>query len=129
MLIVSVVLCVLLWSVSLFIVSKLLPGFRIKSFGTAIWVSLVLGAVTLAAVFVLVPLFIPFVMVMFFPALVLPQFVLQAIGWVLGLGIQAALLQVTDWLIEDFEIDNWATAWVAAFLMNTISSVLAFFIS
>jgi putative membrane protein len=95
-------------AVSLTILSKLLPGFRIKNFGTAMVVAAVYGVlhVLLYRILVLIafiPVFITFGLFVFV--------------------IDALLLFVTDLLLEDFEIDNFFITLVAAVLLALLNGI------
>lgn len=100
---------ILLLSVAIFAVAKWLPNMRIKSFVTAIIVAVVYSIIN------------------FFTGWLLILLSLPAIILTLGLFtfvINAVLLWVTDQLIEDFEIKNFSTTLVAAFLITVISTLL-----
>ena len=92
----------------LLVLASLLPGVRVKSYGTAVIVALVYG--------------------------LLNFFLGTVIGWILfipmflslglfGLVINALMLWLTDKLIDDFEIDSLKTTLIMAVLL-TIGRVL-----
>jgi putative membrane protein len=109
-----------------FAVSKILPGFRIKTFGTALLVALVYGVLSAVTFWVLLALglltlpawllALPFIITLaplFHPLFALASFV---VTWV--------LIVVTDKLIEDFEIENQGTAIVGALIFCVINGFL-----
>src|SRR4029453_11190771 len=88
-------------------VSKLLPGFRIGSFGTALVVSAVYSILHIVLHFIL------------FEVL----WILTIIPVILTLGIiffvvNAVILWLTNKLIEDFDIDSTGTLLMAAVLLT-----------
>ena len=95
--------------------SKILPGFRVGSFTTALVVAAVYSGLHLV------------VYVILFKIL----WVLTIIPVVLTFGlvyfvINAALLWLTDKLIDDFEIDGLVTGLVAAVILTIANSVIRF---
>jgi putative membrane protein len=95
-------------AVSLTILSYLLPGFRIKNFGTAVMVAAVYGVLHVLLYRILVfiafiPVFITFGLFVFV--------------------IDAFLLFVTNKLLEDFEIDNFFITLVAAVLLALLNGL------
>jgi len=101
------VINILILSVAVFIVSNILPGIRIKNFITAIVVAVVYSLINFFIGWFLVLLTLPFI----FITLGLFKFV-----------INAFLLWVTDKLIDDFEIKNFSTTLIAAFLITMVDS-------
>jgi putative membrane protein len=95
-------------AVSLTAIAKLLPGVRIKSFGTAMIVAAVYGVLSV--------LFSWLLGIIFFLPLLL-TFGLFA------LVINAILLFVTDQLVEDFEIDNLITTLIAAVALTILNGI------
>lgn len=93
-------------SLSLFIISKILSGFRIKNVQTAVVASAVYGIVHLLLSKILTLFSLPLMIL----TLGLFSFVIDAI-----------LLKVTDMLIEDFEIDGFGTAVLVAFLLSLLN--------
>jgi putative membrane protein len=96
-------------------VSKLLPGFRIGSFGTALVV---------AAVYSLLHIVLHFIL---FEVL----WILTIIPVILTLGIiffvvNAMILWFTNKLIEDFNIDSTATLVMAAVLLTIANWIIRF---
>lgn len=118
------ILHILLSALAFFIVSKLLPGFRIKSFGTALVCAIVMAVVNYALVIFLMPIL--FLMVM--PALILGPIGVIAMTLVMLVVFQTGALILTDKLIEDFEIDSAGTALVASFLISIVNHVLSKFL-
>ena len=94
----------------LLVLASLLPGVRVKSYGTAVIVALVYG--------------------------LLNFFLGTVIGWILfipmflslglfGLVINALMLWLTDKLIDDFEIDSLKTTLIMAVLLTIGRVVLS----
>ena len=98
----------LLSAVSLTILSKLLPGFRIKNFGTAIVVAAVYGILHLL-------LFRILAIITFIPRLL-------TFG-LFDLVINAFLLFLTDKILEDFKIDTLFTTFIAAILLTILNNL------
>ncbi len=99
----------LLLSAAIFIVSSILPGIRIKHFGTALMVALVYSVINFFTGWLLVLISLPFIIITFG----LFKFV-----------INAFLLWITDKMIEDFEINSIGTTLLAAFLITLTDSGL-----
>ena len=95
--------------------SKILPGFRVGSFTTALVVAAVYSVLHLVVYVILFKIF----------------WVLTIIPVVLTFGlihfvVNAAILWLTDKLIDDFEIDGLVTGLVAAVLLTIANSVIRF---
>ena len=96
-------------------VSKILPGFRIRSFGTALVVSAVYSILYIVLHFIL------------FDVL----WILTIIPVILTLGIiffvvNAVILWLTDKIVEDFHIDGTATLVIAAVLLTIVNWIIRF---
>jgi putative membrane protein len=96
-------------------VSKILPGFRIRSFGTALMVSAVYSILYIVLHFIL------------FDVL----WILTIIPVILTLGIiffvvNAVILWLTDRIVEDFNIDSTATLVIAAVLLTIVNWIIRF---
>lgn len=102
---VSILWNVFLLSIAVFVVANVLPGIRLKSFSTAILVAVVYSIVNTILVFFAFP------------------FILITLGLFL-LVINVLVLWITDKLIEDFEIENFATTIVAALLITLCNLLL-----
>lgn len=108
----------LVMSVAVFVIARLLPGVRLRSFKTALVVALVYGLLN----FVL------------FRVLIFITFPLIALKWltlgIFGVVLNAVVLTITDKLIEDFEMRGFGTALLASLLLSlanlAISSVRFF---
>ncbi len=99
----------LLLSLAVFLVSKFLSGIYIKNFGTAVVVAIVYSIINFAVGWLLVLLSLPFMIITFG----LFKFVINAL-----------LLWTTDKLIDDFEIKDGVTTFVAALLITIVDSLL-----
>jgi putative membrane protein len=105
----STILNILLLSVAVYVVARILPGVRLKSFWTAIIVAIVYSIINLLLFKILV--------------------FLTLLPTILTFGlfifvINAFLLWLTDKFLEDFEIDGFFTTLIAAFLITVINNVL-----
>ena len=105
----GLIINVLVMSGLLYGLAMALPGVRIKSFGTALTVSLVYGLLNYF-------LFGLLAMIAFIPMLL-------SLG-LFGLLINAGLLWLTDKLIDDFEIDSVRTTLIMAVLLTVGKYVL-----
>jgi putative membrane protein len=94
-------------------VSKLLPGFRIGSFGTALAVS---------AVYSILYVVLHFILFNVLWILTIP-FVILSLG-IIFFVVNAVILWLTDKLVEDFGIDSTATLIVAAVLLTIVNWVI-----
>ena len=100
---------ILLLSITVFLVAELLPGIRLKNFGTAIIVAIVYSLINYLIGWLLLLLSLPFLIITFG----LFKFV-----------INGFLLLLTDKMLEDFEIDSVGTTMLAAFLITIVDSIL-----
>lgn len=100
---------ILLLSVAVFLVAELLPGIRLKNFGTAVIVAIVYSLINFLIGWILIFLSLPFVIITFG----LFKFI-----------INGFLLLLTDKTMEDFEIDGIGTTFLAAFLITIVDSIL-----
>jgi putative membrane protein len=100
---------ILLLSVSVFLVAQLLPGIRLKNFGTAVAVAVVCSLISYLIGWLLVFLSLPFIFITFG----LFKFI-----------INAFLLLLTDKMMDDFEIDGIGTTLLAAILITIMDSIL-----
>ena len=96
-------------SVSVFLVSSLLPGIYIKNYGTAIVVAVVYSIVNFFLGWLLILLSIPFIIL----TLGLFTFVVNAI-----------LLWLTDKIVNDFEINHLGTTLLASLLISFTNALL-----
>jgi putative membrane protein len=100
---------ILLMSVVVFVVASFMPTIKIKNFGTALLVAVVYSLINFFVGWLLLFLAIPFIFITF------------------GLFIfvvNAALLWMTDKLIEDFEIEGLCSTLIAAVLISIFNSAL-----
>ena len=100
---------ILLLSVAVFLVAELMPGIRLKNFGTAIIVAIVYSLVNMLIGWLLVLLSLPFMIITF--------------GLFIFI-INGFLLLITDKMMKDFEIDSIGTTFLAAFLITIVDSIL-----
>ena len=100
---------ILILSVSIFLIAKLLPGIRVKSFRTAIGVAVVYSIINFLVGWILKLLALPLILITF------GLFIFM---------INATLLWITDKIIDDFEIDGFGLTILAAFLITIVNSIL-----
>ena len=100
---------ILLLSVSVFLVAQLLPGIRLKNYGTAVIVTLIYSLINYLIGWLL--LFLAF------PVLVITFGLFKFV-------INAFLLWLTDKMMDDFEIDGIGTTLLAAFLISVMDTML-----
>ena len=93
-----------------FFISRTLPGVHVDSYGTAVMVAIVYGLINVTLVTALKLLAIPFVIITLGIFLVI---------------INTFLLWLTDELLEDFDIDDLGTTFVAALLITIADTILA----
>ncbi len=98
----------ILFSLSVFIVARVLPGIRIKGFATALWVAFVYGVIKVVFGWLLTLITLPAVILTF--------------GLFLFV-INAVLLWITDKLIDGFEIRSFGMTLLAAFLITLLDSL------
>ncbi|THB78862.1 MAG: phage holin family protein [Desulfobacteraceae bacterium] len=96
-------------SVAVFIVSSLLPGIYIKSYGTAIVVAVLYSIINFFLGWLLVILSLPFIIL----TLGLFTFIINAV-----------LLWMTDKIVNDFEIKGFGTTILASLLISVTNSIL-----
>ncbi len=105
----SIVIGLLLKSLAVFMVAKMLPGIHIKNFGTAILVAVIYSVINFILGKILFFFAFPMILVTF--------------GLFVFI-IDAFLLWITDKMIEDFEINNFGTTILAAFLIMVSDRLL-----
>ncbi len=105
----NLILDILLLSVAIFIVAQLLPGVRVKDFGTAVVVAVVYSVIHYLLFRILVFLALPFVLLTF------GLFVFV---------INALLLWLTAKLVSDFKVSGFGTTLLASLLITLCSLVL-----
>jgi putative membrane protein len=96
-------------------VSKILPGFRIGSFGTALVV---------AAVYSVLYVVLHFILFQVLWILTIPLVILT-LG-IIFFVVNAVILWLTDKVVEDFDIDRTATLLMAAVLLTIVNWVIRF---
>ncbi len=100
---------ILLLSVAVFLVAELMPGIRLKNFGTAVTVAIVYSLINFLIGWLLILLSLPLLIITFG----LFKFI-----------INGFLLLLTDKMMGDFEIDGIGTTFLAAFLITLVDSLL-----
>lgn len=104
----------LVMSFAIFIIAKVLPGMRLKGIKTAFVVALVYSLLN----------------VVFFKLLIFITFPLVALKYltlgIFGIVINAVLLVITDKILEDFEMNGFGTALIAALSISVINLLISF---
>jgi putative membrane protein len=96
-------------------VSKILPGFRIGSFGTALVVAAVYSVLYVVLHFILFQV----LWIMTIPLVILTLGIIFFV-------VNAVILWLTDKLVEDFNIDRIATLLMAAVLLTITNWIIRF---
>ena len=96
----------LVMSALVYLVALLLPGMRLRGFKAAMSVSLIYGLLNF--------LFFRLLLVITFPLVALKYLTLGLFGIVLN----ALLLVITDKILDDFEMQGFGTALLAALLLS-----------
>jgi putative membrane protein len=105
----SALINILILSVAVFLVANFFPGIRIKNFMTAVIVAIVYSTINFLIGWLLVLISLPFLIITF---------------GLFKLVINAALLWATDKMIEDFEIKDFFTTFIAALCITIIDSLM-----
>jgi putative membrane protein len=109
---VSIVIHILLLSGVIFLVAEVMPGIRLKSYGTAVIVAIVYSLIDVVLGTLLKLLSIPFIML--------------TLGFFIFL-VNAFLLWLTDQLIEDFEIESFWITLVTAIIITLANLLMGIF--
>jgi putative membrane protein len=94
-------------------VSKILPGFRIRSYGTALMVS---------AVYSILYIVLHFILFKVLWILTIPVVILT-LG-IIFFVVNAVILWLTDRIVDDFDIDSTATLLIAAVLLTIVNWII-----
>jgi len=105
----SMLINILILSVAVFLVANFLPGIRVKHFGTAILVAIVYSLVNFFFGWLLIVLSLPFMIITF---------------GLFKLVINAVLLWLTDKVLNDFQIKDFFTTFIAALCITVVDSVI-----
>ncbi len=100
---------ILILSVAVFLVAQLLPGIRVKNFFTAIIVAIVYSLINFFTGWLLVLLTLPFMIITF---------------GLFKLVINTFMLWLTDKIMDDFEINDILTTFIAASLITVVDSLV-----
>ena len=104
----SIIMSILAFSLSVFVVARFMPSVHARGFGTTIGVAIVYGI--LKFLFYKILVFVSFL------------FVMLTFGLFL-IVINAFLLWVTDKLIDDFKIDSFLSTMIASVLISILDVV------
>jgi len=105
----STLVNILILSVAVFLVANYFPGIRIKNFMTAVVVAIVYSIINFLIGWLLIFISLPFLIITF---------------GLFKLVINAVLLWATDKMIEDFEIKDFFTTFLAAVCITIIDSLI-----
>lgn len=94
----------------IFMVARTLPGIYVDSYGTCVMVAIVYGLINITLGTLLKLLGLPFVIITLGVFLII---------------INTFLLWLTDQLLEDFEIEDIGTTFVAALIITFADTILA----
>lgn len=100
---------ILILSVAVFLVANVIPGIRVKNYGTAVIVAVVYSVINFLFGWLLILLSLPFMIITF---------------GLFKLVINAILLWATDKLIEDFKIKDFFTTFIAALCITLFDSLI-----
>jgi putative membrane protein len=100
---------ILLLATAIFIVANVMPGIKIKNLWTTLLVAIVYSLVNFLVGWLLRFLSLPFIFITF---------------GLFNFVVNAAMLWLTDILMDDFEIDGLLNTLIAAFLITIINSGL-----
>ncbi len=100
---------ILLLATAVFIVANVMPGIKIKNLWTTLLVAVVYSLINFLAGWLLRSLALPFIFITF---------------GLFTFVVNAAMLWLTDLLIDDFEIEGLLNTLIAAFLITVINSIL-----
>ena len=95
---------------AIFFIARSLPGVHVESYGTAVMVAIVYGLINVTLGTLLKLIGLPFVIITLGVFLVI---------------INTFLLWLTDEMLEDFEIEDIGTTFVAALLITMADTLLA----
>jgi putative membrane protein len=107
---INLILHLLCLGAVIFFIAEMLPGFHVRSYGTSVVVAMVYGLINITLGIVLKLLGLPFIII--------------TLGLFL-IVINTFLLWITDQLLDDFEIEDMGTTFVAAFLITISDTILA----
>ena len=107
---IDLILHILCLGAAILLIARVLPGVHVESYGTAVLVAVIYGLINVTLGTLLKLLGLPFVI------LTLGIFLII---------INTFLLWLTDQLLEDFEIEDLGTTFIAALLITIADTVLA----
>ncbi len=94
----------------IFILARMMPGIRVAGYGTALLVAVIYGLINVTLGSILKILTIPFIII--------------SVG-VFLLLINTFLLWLTDQILEDFEIEDMGTTFIAAVIITIADTTLS----
>jgi len=112
--------------VAFLVIAELLPGFKVRTRGTAAIMALVYSFLNAVAIWSLVGVTITFVtmLIAMFPPLGILAGAGAMVAWVvIPFFVSLVSLVVTDMVMEDFEMKSYGVALFAAILLSVISVI------
>lgn len=107
---IELILHLLCLGAAILLISRILPGMHVDSYGTSVMVAIVYGLINVTLGFILKLLGLPFIVITLGIFLII---------------INTFLLWLTDQLLDDFEIEDIGTTFVAALLITIADTILA----
>jgi putative membrane protein len=107
---IELILHLLCLGAAILLISRILPGMHVDSYGTSVMVAIVYGLINVTLGFILKLLGLPFIIITLGVFLII---------------INTFLLWLTDQLLDDFEIEDIGTTFVAALLITISDTILA----
>ena len=107
---IELILHLLCLGAAILLISRILPGMHVDSYGTSVMVAIVYGLINVTLGFILKLLGLPFIIITLGIFLII---------------INTFLLWLTDQLLDDFEIEDIGTTFVAALLITIADTILA----
>ncbi len=129
---ISAIVTLIINSVVFFLISKILPGFRIKNDGTALAISASYSVLMAVLGFFMIPIAavigLALTILAFIPLIgpILAASGLLVSTFITVFGVSAILLIIIDKLMQDFEMDSVVTAFIASFLLAVLNVGIRF---
>jgi uncharacterized membrane protein YvlD (DUF360 family) len=128
----SAIVTLIINSVVFYLISKILPGFRIKNDGTALAISASYSVLMAILSFFMLPIAALIGVILAFLAIIpiigplLAASGLLVSTFITVFGVSAILLIIIDKIMQDFEMDSVITAFIASFLLAILNVGIRF---
>lgn len=99
-------------AIALLVTAKLMPGFKVRGFGPALWAALAIGFAN--------TLIRPVLIVLTLPINILTLGLFTFV-------VNGAVLKMCSGLIKDFDIDSWGSAILGSIVLAIVSTILHYF--